>query len=125
MEFLTGIKTYLYAGVAAIVLGLSVFCFIQHVELNGKADKITALTTELSVSNSSVTETVAELNKVTVTLEANALKDQQTQAIIENNLQRVGTQDKPLEDLEQKLKDRKPTSTCPIPKDLDDAWNTL
>ena len=125
LGLLSGFKTYLYAGVAAIVFGLSVVCYIQHIELNGKADKISSLNTELTVSNSSVTATVDELNKVTATLEANELKDKQTQAFIETNLQHVDTQDKPLEDLEQKLKDRKPTGTCPIPKDLDDAWNTL
>jgi len=125
LEFLNGIKAYLYAGVAAIVLALSVTVYVQHVKIDGKNDKIKAVNTKLSVSNQSVTDLTKALKDVKDQFAQKEKDDLAKQATIAANLAHIAEQDKSLESMEARLKVRKSTSNCPIPKDLKDAWNNL
>jgi septal ring factor EnvC (AmiA/AmiB activator) len=125
LEFLSGIKNYLYAGVAAILLALSVTVYVQHVKIEGKNDKIKAVNTELSVSNQSVKDLTKSLKDVGDQLAQKEKDDLAKQATIAANLVRIAEQDKSLESMEARLKARKSGSNCPIPKDLNDAWNNL
>jgi uncharacterized membrane protein YhiD involved in acid resistance len=125
LEFLSGIKAYLYAGAAAIILVLSVTVYVQHVKIEGKNDKIKAVNTELSVSNQSVTDLTKSLKDVGAQLAQKEKDDFAKQAIIAANLKAIAQKDKTLEGMEARLKARPSTSNCPIPKDLKDAWNTL
>lgn len=125
LEFLSGIKAYLYAGAAAIILALSVTVYVQHVKIESKNDKIKAVNTELSVSNQSVTDLTKSLKDVGAQLAQKEKDDLAKQATIAANLRVISEKDKSLESMEARLKARKPTSNCPIPKDLKDAWNTL
>lgn len=125
LEFLSGIKTYLYAGVAAILLALSVTVYVQHVKIEGKNDKIKAVNTELSVSNQSVTDLTKAIKDVRDQLAQKEKDDLAKQATIAANLARIAEQDKSLESMEARLKARKSASNCPIPKDLNNAWNNL
>ncbi len=125
LEFLNGIKVYLYAGVAAILLALSVTVYVQHVKIEGKNDKIKAVNTELSVSNQSVTDLTKSLKDVGAQLAQKEKDDLAKQATIKANLAHIAEQDKSLESMEARLKARKSGSNCPIPKDLNDAWNNL
>lgn len=125
LEFLNGIKVYLYAGVAAILLALSVTVYVQHVKIEGKNDKIKAVNTELSVSNQSVTDLTKSLKDVGAQLAQKEKDDLAKQTAIKANLAHIAEQDKSLESMEARLKARKSGSNCPIPKDLNDAWNNL
>ena len=125
LEFLNGIKVYLYAGVAAILLALSVTVYVQHVKIEGKNDKIKAVNTELSVSNQSVTDLTKTIKDVRDQLAQKEKDDLAKQATIAANLARIAEQDKSLESMEARLKARKSASNCSIPKDLNDAWNNL
>jgi septal ring factor EnvC (AmiA/AmiB activator) len=125
LEFLNGVKVYLYAGVAAILLALSVTVYVQHVKIEGKNDKIKAVNTELSVSNQSVTDLTKSLKDVGAQLAQKEKDDLAKQATIKANLAHIAEQDKSLESMEARLKARTSGSNCPIPKDLNDAWNNL
>lgn len=125
LEFLSGIKTYLYAGVTAILLALSVTVYVQHVKIESKNDKIKAVNTELSVSNQSVTDLTKAIKDVRDQLAQKEKDDLAKQATIAANLARIAEQDKSLESMEARLRARKTGSNCPIPKDLKDAWNNL
>ena len=125
LEFLSGIKTYTYAGVAAILLALSITVYVQHVKIEGKNDKIRAVNTELSISNQSVTDLTKAIQDVREQLAQKEKDDLAKQATIAANLARIAEQDKSLESMEARLKARKSGSNCPIPKDLNDAWNNL
>lgn len=125
LEFLNGIKAYLYAAAGAILLALSVTVYVQHVKIESKNDKIKAVNTELSVSNQSVTDLTKAIKDVRDQLAQKEKDDLAKQATIAANLARIAEQDKSLESMEARLKARKPTSNCPIPKDLSDAWNNL
>lgn len=125
LEFLSGIKAYLYAGASAIILALSVTVYVQHVKIEGKNDKIKAVNTELSVSNQSVTDLTKSLKDVGAQLAQKEKDDLAKQATIAANLKAIAERDKTLEGMEARLKARPSKSNCPIPKDLKDAWNTL
>lgn len=125
LEFLNGIKAYLYAGVAALVLALGVTVYVQHVKIDSKNDKIKAVNTELSVSNQSVTDLTKALKDVKDQLAQKEKDDLAKQATIRANLAHIAEQDKSLESLEARLRTRKPTTVCPVPKDLSDAWDHL
>jgi septal ring factor EnvC (AmiA/AmiB activator) len=125
LKFLSGIQGYLYAGVAAIILALSVTVYVQHVKIDGKNDKIKAVNTELSVSNQSVKDLTKSLKDVGDQLAQKEKDDIAKQATIAANLKAIAEKDKSLESMEVRLKARKTTSNCPIPKDLNDAWNNL
>lgn len=125
LEFLNGIKAYLYAGVAAIVLALGVTVYVQHTKIEAKNDRIKAIGTELSVSNQSITDLTASLKSVRDQLTAKEREEQRVQAEIAANLRRIQEQDRSLEALETRLRQRPSTSTCPIPEDLKDAWHNL
>jgi septal ring factor EnvC (AmiA/AmiB activator) len=125
LEFLSGIKAYLYAGAAAIILTLSVTVYVQHVKIDGKNDKIKAVNTELSVSNQSVKDLTKSLKDVGDQLAAKEKDDLAKQATIAANLKAIAEKDKSFKSMEAHLKARKSTSNCPIPKDLNDAWNNL
>jgi septal ring factor EnvC (AmiA/AmiB activator) len=125
LKFLSGIQGYLYAAVAAIILALSVTVYVQHVKIDGKNDKIKAVNTELSVSNQSVKGLTKSLKDVGDQLAQKEKDDIAKQATIAANLKAIAEKDKPLESMEARLKARKTTSNCPIPKDLNDAWNNL
>ena len=125
LEFLSGIKAYLYAGAAAIILALSVTVYVQHVKIEGKNDKIKSVNTELSVSNQSVTDLTKSLKDVGAQLAQKEKDDLAKQATIAANLKAIAQRDKTLEGMEARLKSRPSGSKCPIPKDLKDAWNTL
>lgn len=125
LEFLSGIKAYLYAGAAAIILALSVTVYVQHVKIEGKNDKIKSVNTELSVSNQSVTDLTKSLKDVGAQFAQKEKDDLAKQATIAANLKAIEQRDKTLESMEARLKVRPSASNCPIPKDLQDAWNTL
>ena len=125
LELLSGIKAYLYVGAAAIILTLSVTVYVQHVKIEGKNDKIKAVNTELSVSNQSVADLTKALKDVQDQLAQAERDNLAKQATITANLARIAEQNKSLEGLEARLKARKSTTNCPIPKDLNDAWNSL
>ena len=125
LEFLNGIKAYLYAGVSAIVLALGVTVYVQHTKIEGKNDRIKALGTELSVSNQSVTDLTNSLKGVRDQLVAKEREEQRVQAQVAANLRRIQEQDRSLESLEARLRQRPSTSTCPIPEDLKDEWRNL
>lgn len=125
LEFLSGIKAYLYAGAAAIILALSVTVYVQHVKIGGKNDKIKSVNTALSVSNQSVTDLTKSLKNVGAQLAQKEKDDLAKQATIAANLKAIAERDKTLEGMEARLKARPSTSNYPIPKDLKDAWNTL
>jgi len=125
LEFLSGIKAYLYAGAATIILALSVTVYVQHVKIDGKNDKIKAVNTELSVSNQSVKDLAKSLKDVGDQLAAKEKDDLAKQATIAANLKAIAEKDLSFKSMEARLKARKSTSNCPIPKDLNDAWNNL
>lgn len=125
LEFLNGIKTYLYAGVAAIVLALGITVYVQHVKIDGKNERIKSLGTELSVSNQSVTDLTNSLTGVRNQLIAKEREEQRKQAEIAANLRRIREQDRSLEAMELRLRQRPSTSNCTIPEDLKNAWRNL
>lgn len=125
LEFLSGIKTYLYAGVAALVLALGVTVYIQHTEIESKNDRIKALGIELSVSNQSITDLTNSLKEVRDQLTIKEREEQRVQAEIAANLRRIRAQDRSLEALEVRLRQRPSTSTCLVPEDLKNAWRNL
>lgn len=125
LEFLNGIKTYLYVGVAAIVLALGVTAYVQHTKIEAKNDRIKAIGIELSVSNQSVTDLTNSLTQVRNQLVAKEREEQRVQAEIATNLRRIQEQDRSLEALEARLRQRPSTSNCPIPEDLNNAWHNL
>lgn len=122
---LSGFKTYIYAGVGAVLLSLLVFSYVQHVELAGRDDRIKALTAELSVSGKSVSDLTESLKSVQADLEKKERADIMRQATVSANLRELEKKDTALKKVEASLRDRPSTSKCPIPKDLIDAWNTL
>lgn len=124
-EFLNSIKEYLYAGVAAIVLVLGVTVYVQHTKIEAKNDRIKAIGAELSVSNQSITDLTASLKSVRDQLTAKEREEQRVQAEVAANLRRIQEQDRSLEALETRLRQRSSTSTYPIPEDLKDAWHNL
>ncbi len=125
LEFLNGIRAYLYAGVAAIVLALGVTVYVQHVKIDSKNERIKSLGTELSVSNQSITDLTNSLTQVRNQLVAKEREEQRKQAEIAANLRRIQEQDRSLEALETRLRQRPSTTNCPIPEDLKDAWRNL
>lgn len=125
LEFLSGIKTYLYAGVAAIVLALGITVYVQHVRIDSKNERIKSLGTELSVSNQSVTDLTNSLTQVRNELVAKEREEQRKQAEIAANLRRIREQDRSLEAMEARLRQRPSASSCPVPEDLKNAWRNL
>jgi septal ring factor EnvC (AmiA/AmiB activator) len=125
MPILSELKAYIYAGIAALILGLSITIYVQHVRLGADKDRIKAVATELNVSNQSVTDLTKALEDVKNQLAQKERDDLAKQATIEANLKSIAQRDRSLEAVEAQLKNRKSDSNCPIPKDLQDAWNTL
>lgn len=125
LEFLNGIKTYLYAGVAATVLALGITVYVQHVKIDGKNERIKSLGTEISVSNQSVADLTNSLTGVRNQLTAKEREEQRKQAEIAANLRRIREQDRSLEAMELRLRQRSSTSNCTVPEDLENAWRNL
>lgn len=125
MPDFTGITTYIYAAVAALLLGLGITVFVQHTTIKEKTAEINTVTTKLQVSNQSVDDLTKALTDVKNQLVTAEQAEAKKQAEIDAALKQITQQDKSLENLETSLKNRKSTSNCPVPKDLNDAWNSL
>lgn len=119
------LKPYLYGLAAAVLLFLCSVIAIQHNKIEYRNLKIKNEETELSISNQSITDVTKALKDVGNQLHQKELDDTAKQATIKANLVKIAEQDRTLEDIESRLKARKSVSNCPIPKDLQDAWNSL
>lgn len=119
------IKSYVYGGAAVVVFLLSLTIYVQHQTILTKNAEIQTLRTEASISSQSITDLTKELNSVTVTLVNKERQELVKQAELKTYLKAVETRDKTLKGLEESLRKRTPVTNCPVPKDLQDAWNAL
>jgi ABC-type tungstate transport system substrate-binding protein len=119
------IKTYLYAAVGVLILGLSITIAFQHQKIVAEKHEVSELNTKLTASNSSVTALTKALQEVSAQLQAAHEADVKKQAEVDVAIKVVRDKDKSLERLEATLKERKPETDCKTPKDLKDAWNNL
>ena len=123
--FLESAKFWIMGGLFAIILALS---FVVHTKNNKIEDlqkEVGAVSLKLQTSNDSVSSLAAELENVTKVLSEKNRIEKETQAKIAEEIKKQEARDKSLVDLEAYLKSRKTKLNCSIPKDLQDAWNSL
>lgn len=125
MPTFESIKLYLYGGIVAIILGLGIVIGIQDSKLKNRNLQITTLQTQLDVTRNSVNTLTTRIRGVTEQLRAKEIEDQRKQAVIAEQLRQIQTRDRSLINTEERLRNRPSTSNCPIPKDLENAFNSL
>lgn len=116
---------YVFAGLFAAVLALTVVVGIQSYRIQGKNLLIQTKETELAVSKASIKTLEDSLKNVQKEVEEKARQDKARQAEIARSLKVIEGQNKKLERLEDRLLSRQSTSDCKVPEDLKDAWTRL
>ena len=116
---------YVLGGLLALVVASSLGWYITGLKLDTARSDLNAKGIELSVSNSSVTSLKTELATVNKILQDKSRIEKEKQDGISEALKNQDRADKPLIDLENKLKTRPSTLHCTIPKDLQEAWNAI
>ena len=125
LSLLTGIKGYLYGALGAVFLLMGITVYVEHLRIESKNKEISALILENKVSNQSVADLTNSLVSVNLQLTQKAKDDASKQALIEKGLSDIKQKDAYLTSLQGSLLSRKSSSSCPVPKDLENAWSQL
>lgn len=123
--FLESAKFWIMGGLLAIILGLTITVHFKNSKIEDLQQDIGKASLKLQTSNDSVSSLSAELENVTKVLAEKNRIEKETQAKIAEEIKKQEARDKSLVDLEAYLKSRKTKLNCSIPKDLQDAWNSL
>lgn len=123
--FLEAAKFWIMGGLFAIILALSFVIHTKNNKIEDLQKEVGAVSLKLQTSNDSVSSLTAELENVTKVLSEKNRIEKETQAKIAEEIKKQEARDKSLVDLEAYLKSRKTKLNCSIPKDLQDAWNSL
>lgn len=118
-------NVWLVGGLLIVCVVGGIHSYIVSLKLDKARSDLNVSEVKLNVSNASVSSLKVELTRINETLENQSRIEQEKQKALKDKLEAITKKDKPLIDLEDRLKNRKPTLNCVIPKDLEDAWNSL
>lgn len=118
-------KDYLVVGLLIIAVVSTVGWYIRGIRLESAEAKAETAAVQLSVSNQSIVSMKGEFDKITKLLTDSALAEAAKQEKITDELNAIREINKSRIVFENALRNRKSITDCPLPKDLQDAWNRL
>lgn len=124
-SWLSGVSTYVMAGLGAFSLVLSGGLYVEHLRLKAVSSDYTVAKADLKTSGQSITGLETSLGQINSQLTAEQTAEQKQKDDTAAALRVVAEKDKGLVSLQAELQARKSLSNCPVPKDLNDAWNVL
>jgi len=116
---------WLVGGLFIVSVAGGVYSYIVSLKLEKARSDLNTSEVKLSVSNASVDGLKVELIRINQSLQEQSRIEQEKQKALAHKLEAITKKDQPLINLETKLKNRETTLNCSIPKDIQDAWNSL
>jgi len=116
---------WIVGGLLIVSVAGGIYSYVTSLKLAKARSDLNASEIKLSVSNASVDSLKVSLIRLNETLENQSRVEKEKQKALTQKLESISKKDQSLIDLENSLKNRKPVLNCSIPKDLEDAWNSL